>query len=57
MIRGIRIRVYPSSKTCSCCGSIKPILKLNERVFRCPSCGLKIDRDFNAAINLSRYKA
>lgn len=50
-------RFYPSSKTCSCCGSIKPILKLNERVFRCPSCGLKIDRDFNAAINLSRYKA
>lgn len=48
-------RFYPSSKTCSCCGAVKPILKLSERTYNCPVCGLSIDRDFNAAINLSRY--
>ena len=47
-------RFYPSSKTCSCCGEIKTDLKLKDRVFRC-DCGLVIDRDFNAAINLERY--
>lgn len=46
---------YPSSKTCSCCGAIKKDLKLKDRVYQC-FCGLKIDRDFNASINLSRYK-
>lgn len=46
---------FPSSKTCSCCGSIKNDLKLKDRIYQC-SCGLKIDRDFNASINLSRYK-
>ena len=46
---------YPSSKTCSCCGAIKKDLKLKDRIYQC-SCGLKIDRDFNASINLSRYK-
>lgn len=49
-------RYYPSSKTCSCCGNVKDILKISERTFVCPNCGFKIDRDFNAAINLSRYK-
>lgn len=49
-------RFYPSSKTCSCCGGIKKDLKLNDRIFICPSCNLKIDRDKNAAINLSKYK-
>ena len=46
---------FPSSKTCSCCGAIKKDLKLKDRVYQC-SCGLKIDRDLNASINLSRYK-
>ena len=49
-------RFYPSSKTCSCCGEIKKDLKLKDRIFICPSCNYKIDRDKNASINLSRYK-
>lgn len=49
-------RWYPSSKTCSCCGNIKKDLKLKDRTYICDACGLKIDRDFNASINLSRYK-
>ena len=56
--RGIKVviadRFYPSSKTCSCCGSIKKDLKLSDRVYKCSSCGLEIDRDFNAARNLER---
>ena len=47
---------YPSSKTCSKCGYIKPKLSLGEREFVCESCGCIIDRDLNAAVNLSRYK-
>ena len=47
-------RFYPSSKTCSSCGKIKDDLKLKDRVYRCPQCGAVIDRDLNAAINLSR---
>lgn len=49
-------KFYPSSKTCSCCGHIKQDLKLKDRVFKCPTCGFEIDRDLNAAINLSNYK-
>jgi len=45
-------RFYPSSKTCSGCGYIKPELRLSERVFVCESCGMVLDRDLNAAINL-----
>lgn len=48
-------RFYPSSKACSCCGFIKSDLKLNDRVYKCNSCGLKIDRDLNAAENLANY--
>lgn len=48
-------RFYPSSKTCSRCGCIKKDLKLSDRTYHCPDCGLIIDRDYNAAINLSRY--
>ncbi|NFF75872.1 IS200/IS605 family element transposase accessory protein TnpB [Clostridium sporogenes] len=48
-------RFYPSSKTCSCCGSIKKDLKLSDRVYKC-SCGLAIDRDLNASINLANVK-
>ena len=50
-------RFYPSSKTCSCCGNIKRDLKLSDRVYKCDVCGAVIDRDYNAAINLSRYVA
>ena len=47
---------YPSSKTCSVCGNIKPKLSLSERNFTCECCGSVIDRDKNASINLSRYR-
>lgn len=57
--RGIELviadRFYPSSKTCSQCGEIKTDLKLKDRIYKC-SCGLTIDRDLNASINLSHYK-
>ena len=46
-------RWFPSSKTCSNCGHKKEILSLSERVFSCENCNFKIDRDLNAAINLS----
>lgn len=48
-------RFYPSSKTCSCCGNIKKELSLSERVYKCEKCGFEMDRDLNAAINLSLY--
>lgn len=48
-------RFFPSSKTCSCCGAIKHDLKLKDRIFKCNSCGLVIDRDFNASLNLYLY--
>ena len=47
-------RFYPSSKLCSCCGNIKKDLKLSDRVYRC-ECGNRIDRDFQASINLKAY--
>ena len=56
--RNIELRLvdtfYPSSKTCSCCGSIKKNLKLNDRIYKCSNCGLEIDRDYNASINLEK---
>ena len=42
---------YPSTKTCSCCGSVKP-MRLGEETYACPVCGNVIDRDVNAAINI-----
>ena len=45
-------RWYPSSKTCSNCGAVKAKLSLSERVYRCDGCGLAMDRDLNAAINI-----
>jgi putative transposase len=45
-------RWFPSSKTCSGCGTKKETLSLSERVFNCECCGLEIDRDLNASINL-----
>ena len=57
--RGIHIiyadKWYPSSKKCNRCGYIKEDLKLSDRVFVCPNCSLKINRDYNAAINLNNY--
>lgn len=46
-------RWYPSSKTCSKCGRVKAKLPLSERVYRCDGCGLTMDRDLNAAININ----
>jgi putative transposase len=47
-------RWYPSSKTCSGCGAVKAKLALAERTYHCGGCGLVLDRDRNAAINLAR---
>ncbi len=47
-------KFFPSSKLCSCCGTIKKDLKLSERVYKC-ECGNVIDRDYQAALNLKRY--
>ena len=52
-------RFYPSSKTCSNCGSYKKNLKLSQRIYHCNSCQVKIDRDFNASLNIAttdKYK-
>jgi putative transposase len=52
-------RRFPSSKTCSNCGSVHQSLDLSEREFRCETsgggCGLVIDRDLNAAVNLAAW--
>jgi putative transposase len=57
---GIELRIvdrwYPSSKLCSCCGHIKKDLKLSDRVYICNECGLVIDRDLQASINLRDAK-
>ena len=54
--RGIEIRIvdrfYPSSKTCHECGYVNRDLKLSDRTYICPECGNKIDRDYQAALNL-----
>ncbi|WIB65977.1 IS607 family element RNA-guided endonuclease TnpB (plasmid) [Curtobacterium sp. MCBD17_040] len=50
-------RFYPSSKTCSGCGSVKAKLTLAEREYVCTTCGMVIDRDLNAAVNLARHAA
>ncbi|WP_375341192.1 RNA-guided endonuclease InsQ/TnpB family protein [Okeania sp. SIO1I7] len=46
---------FPSSKTCHNCGCINQELKLKDRTFNCPHCGMRIDRDLNAALVLSQY--
>ena len=48
-------RFFPSSKLCSCCGTIKKDLKLSDRTYHCEQCGLVIDRDYQASLNLKRY--
>lgn len=47
-------RWFPSTQLCSNCGS-RQKLKLDQRTYKCPHCGLELDRDLNAAINLSHY--
>jgi len=48
-------RWYPSSKTCSTCGSVKTKLELQMRTYKCSTCGVTLDRDHNAANNLAGY--
>ncbi len=48
-------RWYASSKTCSCCGKVKETLDLSERIFSCEHCGLVLDRDVNAAMNIKEF--
>src|SRR5260370_37838091 len=50
-------RFFPSSKACSGCGAIKGEMALSERVYSCEVCGVEIDRDRNAALNLARLGA
>jgi IS605 OrfB family transposase len=45
---------YPSTKRCSCCRNIKAEVDLSERLYACEACGLGIDRDLNAALNLEQ---
>jgi putative transposase len=56
--RGHRVvvvgRFYPSSKMCSSCGETKAKLALSDRVFECSNCGIRLDRDVNAARNIHR---
>ena len=47
-------RFYPSSKNCSNCGSYKKDLNLSQRLFHCNNCQKKIDRDFNASLNIAK---
>ncbi|MCG5061282.1 MAG: transposase [Limnoraphis sp. WC205] len=47
-------RFYPSTKTCSSCGHVQE-MPLKERVFNCNNCGVSIDRDLNASLNLEGY--
>ncbi|MFC7877699.1 zinc ribbon domain-containing protein [Isoptericola sp. NPDC057391] len=48
-------RWFPSSKTCSACGDVKPTLTLADRLFVCENCGHTLDRDLNAAVNLATW--
>ncbi|PUB30030.1 putative transposase [Promicromonospora sp. AC04] len=48
-------RWFPSSKTCSSCGTLRKALTLKDRVFACGTCGHVMDRDLNAALNLAAW--
>ena len=52
---GVVDRFYPSSKRCSHCGYIKRDLK-SDRIFVCDNCGLVVDRDYNASLNIRDCK-
>ena len=46
-------KYYPSSQICSNCGNRQKIG--SRKTYICPVCGLRINRDINAAINLEKY--
>ena len=48
----IASRWFPSTKRCSCCGHVKKRMPLKHRTYQCLVCGLVMDRDLNAALNL-----
>ncbi|WP_022799507.1 RNA-guided endonuclease InsQ/TnpB family protein, partial [Thermus islandicus] len=48
-------RSFPSTRLCSRCGQLHGRMPLSQRVFRCEACGLEVDRDLNAAVNLKKY--
>jgi putative transposase len=48
-------RWFASSKTCSSCGTLRKDLTLKERTYTCGDCGLVLDRDLNAAVNLAAW--
>ena len=48
-------RFAPSSKTCSCCGTINKELTLKDREWTCPKCNSVLDRDKNASINIKSF--
>lgn len=50
-------RWFASSKTCSECGAAKAKLALSERTYACMACGVVLDRDHNAALNLAALAA
>ena len=51
---GLVDRFYPSTKRCSQCGHVKDQISLRERTYECQVCGLVLDRDLNAALNLEQ---
>ena len=59
--KGVKItfidKWYPSSKTCSVCGTVNEALNLRDRNWRCNDCGTVHDRDRNAAVNIYRVGA
>ena len=59
--KGVKItfidKWYPSSKTCSACGTVNEALNLRDRIWKCADCGTTHDRDRNAAINIFRVGA
>ena len=50
-------RYYPSTKTCYSCNNVKDKMPLSVRTYKCDHCGIEIDRDVNASINLGYYVA
>ena len=59
--KGVKItfidKWYPSSKTCSVCGTVNQALNLRDRTWQCPNCHTQLDRDRNAAVNIYRVGA
>src|SRR5215469_2875161 len=51
----IASRWFPSTKRCSCCGHVKKRMPLKHRTYQCLVCGLLLDRDLNAALNLAWF--